>query len=94
MPEDFPVTELWKILTGMEQARENETEVTIFDSVGFAMADFSALRYINDVALRRDAGVIIDLVPSLSDPKDLYSLLLPVALPAMPMLKEAVAAGR
>jgi ornithine cyclodeaminase len=93
MPADFPVTELWKILTGMEPGRENETEVTIFDSVGFALADFSALRYVNDLAVRNKAGVSIDLVPSLPNPKDLYSLLLPAPMSAI-LLKEAVAVNR
>jgi ornithine cyclodeaminase len=88
MPADFPVTELWKLATGAEQGRQTDTEVTIFDSVGFALADFSALRYINDAAARLNEGVFIDLVPSLSDPKDLYSLLRPSALPLMRKRKE------
>ncbi|MGB9152799.1 MAG: ornithine cyclodeaminase [Alphaproteobacteria bacterium] len=87
MPADFPVTELWKILAGSEQGRQNETQVTIFDSVGFALEDFSALRYMYDAAIQRNAGHNINLVPSLQDPKDLYSLLQTVSLPVPPALK-------
>jgi ornithine cyclodeaminase len=76
MPSDFAVTELWQVLAGKQQGRTSNDEVTMFDSVGFALEDFSALRYLRDLALARDAGQGIQLIPSLDDPKDLYSLLL------------------
>ena len=46
MPADFPVVELTEVLTGRRPARTSERDVTIFDSVGFALEDFSALRYV------------------------------------------------
>ena len=46
MPPDFPVTELWQVLTGARPGRRNDGEITIFDGVGFAIEDFSALRYV------------------------------------------------
>jgi ornithine cyclodeaminase len=94
MPADFPVTEIWEIVTGAKKGRVDDKEVTIFDSVGFALADFSALRYVNDAAIKLNMGASIDLIPSLPNPKDLYSLLMPVALPVMPPIKEAVAVNR
>lgn len=94
MPADFPVTELWKVLTGAEQGRQSETQVTVFDSVGFALEDFSALRYLHDAAAQRNAGHIINLVPSLQDPKDLYSLLQTVSLPVPSALKVMANAER
>ena len=69
----FPVTELCAVLAGKAPGRANEQEVTIFDSVGFALTDFSALRYL--YRLNRDqrtAPEEIDLVPELDDPKDLF----------------------
>jgi ornithine cyclodeaminase len=69
----FRVTELCDVLAGKSPGRANEQEVTIFDSVGFALTDFSALRYL--YRLNRDqrtAPEEIDLVPDLEDPKDLY----------------------
>jgi ornithine cyclodeaminase len=80
MPADFAVTELWQVLAGKLQGRMSNDEVTMFDSVGFALEDFSALRYLRDLALARDAGQGIQLIPSLDDPKDLYSLLRPDAV--------------
>ncbi len=91
MPPDFPVTQCWEVLAGKKAIRQKDDDVTIFDSVGFAMSDFSALRYVNDAATKRHAGVAIDLVPFPPNPKDLYSLLMPVAMPLLPKVKEAVA---
>jgi ornithine cyclodeaminase len=71
-----PVTELCDVLAGKSPGRANEQEVTIFDSVGFALTDFSALRYL--YRLNRDqrtAPAEIDLVPDLDDPKDLFGCL-------------------
>jgi ornithine cyclodeaminase len=75
MPPDFRVTELWRVLTGQAPGRHGSTEVTVFDSVGFALEDFSALRLISGLA--RDAGLgrSIELIPALADPKDLYGAL-------------------
>jgi ornithine cyclodeaminase len=73
---DFPVIELTAILNGQVTGRADADEVTIFDSVGFALEDFSALRYLYAL-IGAETGVRpqIDLVPDLRDPKDLYSAL-------------------
>ena len=77
MPAEFGVTELWQVLAGKHPGRSRDDEITLFDSVGFALEDFSALRFINDLALQQARGERIDLIPSLADPKDLYSLVHP-----------------
>ena len=81
MPADFAVTELWQVLTGAAPGRRTRDEVTLFDSVGFALEDYSALRLLRDCAdelgLGRDAG----LIPALRDPKDLFG---EMAMPATP----------
>jgi ornithine cyclodeaminase len=69
----FPVVEFADVLTGKAHARTADSDVTIFDSVGFALEDFSALRYLHRLhheerGTRRE----IDLVPTLEDPKDLF----------------------
>lgn len=71
---DFPVVEFWKVLTGDEQGRTSSEEITIFDSVGFAIADFSALRYLRDATAGSQLQTHIDLVADPEDPKDLFSL--------------------
>ena len=77
MPADSPVIEFWKVVNGQEQARRSADEVTLFDSVGFALEDYSALRYVLDVAKALDIGSEIELVPTLQDPKNLFALLQP-----------------
>ncbi|MNH46240.1 ornithine cyclodeaminase [compost metagenome] len=49
--------------------------MTLFDSVGFALKDYAALRYVLDAAKALDIGHELGLVPQLDDPKDLYALL-------------------
>ena len=41
---DHPVTELWQVITGAAPGRKDARQITLFDSVGFAVEDFSALR--------------------------------------------------
>lgn len=72
MPAEFAVTEFWEVLAGSRPGRESDRMVTIFDSVGFALEDFSALRYVLDQAEVHGIGHAIDLVPAPSDPKNLF----------------------
>ncbi|KRC50130.1 MULTISPECIES: ornithine cyclodeaminase [unclassified Nocardioides] len=70
---DFPVTELWEVVQGRRTGRESAADVTLFDSVGFAVEDFSALRFVYD-AVRADPDVAtVDLVAEPADPKDLFA---------------------
>ncbi len=73
---DSVYAELWQIITQEKPGRENNTEITIFDSVGFALEDFSTLNLVYDLSKNMDIGEEIDLVPSLEDPKNLYGFLL------------------
>ncbi|MDU9389415.1 ornithine cyclodeaminase [Pseudomonas japonica] len=77
MPADSPVTEFWQLVNGEIEGRQAPDQVTLFDSVGFAIEDYSALRYVLDVARALEVGSEIELVPDLRDPKDLYALLQP-----------------
>ncbi len=75
MPADFAVTELWRVLTGQAIGRTDDQQVTLFDSVGFALEDFSALSVVHDLALQAGIGEWIELVPQQADPKNLFGLL-------------------
>ena len=76
LPADFQVTELTQVVSARKPGRTSDAEVTIFDSVGFALQDFSALRYLHRLhRQRRGEHEQIDLIPELEDPKDLFSLL-------------------
>lgn len=70
-----PVTELWKVISGAETGRTNETEVTVFDSVGFALEDFSVLQYLYKLSIEHGIGKDIDLIPHLENPKNLFKLI-------------------
>ncbi len=75
MPADFPVTEFWRVLSGQAAGRVGASDVTVFDSVGFALEDYSALAWLHDTALALGIGERIDLVPAGGDPKNLFGLL-------------------
>jgi ornithine cyclodeaminase len=75
MPADFPVTELWRVLAGGAQGRTDAAQVTVFDSVGFALEDFSALRFLRDAAEELGISTALSLIPRLADPKDLFGFL-------------------
>ncbi len=71
-----PVTELWQVLTGQAPGRRDARQITLFDGVGFAIEDFSALRYIRDQLERTGHFVHLDLLADPDDPRDLYGMLL------------------
>lgn len=72
---DHPVTEFWEVITGTVNGRVSEGQITLFDSVGFAIEDFSALRFVRDHIA--DAGTYIDLdmLADPDDPRDLFGML-------------------
>ena len=72
---DSPVTEIWEVLAGAAPGRTSDDEITLFDSVGFAIADFSALRYVEAVTRGSDYCEEIDLIAEPEDPKDLFGLI-------------------
>jgi ornithine cyclodeaminase len=71
---DFPVTELWQVVAGTAQGRTSPDQVTVFDSVGFAIEDFSVLRLVRDTVQATGFFQDIDLVVEPDDPKDLFGL--------------------
>ena len=75
MPADFPVTELWQVLSGSATGRTSADQVTVFDSVGFALEDFSALRFMREQSIALGIGEPLPLIPALADPKNLFSAL-------------------
>jgi ornithine cyclodeaminase len=80
MESDFTVAELTDVLAGRRPGRVSEREVTVFDSVGFALEDFSSLRYLRRIHQElRGSQRQIDLVPDLDNPKDLFGFLAPRA---------------
>lgn len=74
-PADFPVTELWEVITGRREGRTSADQVTIFDSVGFAVEDFCVLRYLEQAVEGTDFFEELDLIADPEDPKDLFGMI-------------------
>ncbi|WP_395702755.1 ornithine cyclodeaminase, partial [Aquabacterium sp.] len=68
MPADFPVHALWQVMTGEVSGRDHDAQITVFDSVGFALEDYSALRLLRDCARELGLGEPVDITPSMADP--------------------------
>ena len=76
---DHPVTELWQVITGAVPGRVDARQITLFDSVGFAVEDFSALRYVLDKVKENGLYDNLDMIADPDDPRDLFGMLLRAA---------------
>jgi ornithine cyclodeaminase len=76
---DHPVTELWQVIAGTAPGRADAAQVTLFDSVGFAVEDFSALRYIHGKLAETGLCDQLDMIADPDDPRDLYGMILRAA---------------
>lgn len=72
---DHPVTELWQVMRGDAPGRVSQGQITLFDSVGFAIEDFSALRYVHARIEDSDYHQPLDLLADPDDPRDLFGML-------------------
>jgi ornithine cyclodeaminase len=72
---DYPVTEIWRVLQNESQGRSDASQITLFDSVGFAVEDFSALRYIYGSLEGTSFFEEIELLADPGDPRDLFGML-------------------
>ncbi len=75
LDESFEVTELWQVLTGAKPGRVNERQITLFDGVGFAIEDFSALRYVRDHIEGTGLYQPLDMLADPDDPRDLFGMI-------------------
>ena len=81
LDKDYPVTELWQVMKGDVIGRDNDKQITLFDSVGFAIEDFSALRFIRDQLEKTDQYQNLDMLADPDDPRDLFGMVLRAAEP-------------
>lgn len=75
LPEDHMVTEIWQVMTGEAAGRTSDKQITLFDSVGFATEDFSALRYLNAVLKEHQGQQMLDMLADPDDPRDLFGMI-------------------
>lgn len=76
LAKDYPVTELWNVIAGNIEGRRNLRQTTLFDSVGFATEDFSALRYVREKLSGTAFFENLDLLADPDDPRDLFGMVL------------------
>ena len=88
LPSDHPETELRQVIAGRAPGRRDPDQVTLFDSVGFAIGDFSALRYIQERLGEFPFYEDLDLLADPDEPRDLFGMLLRADAPLPPMRSE------
>jgi ornithine cyclodeaminase len=69
LEHDPEYTELWELVQGKIAGRTDQDKIILFDSVGFALADFAIMKMVYEQGL----GSEIDVLPDMPDPKDLYA---------------------
>ena len=74
LEDDHPVTELWRVISGAKPSRTSANQITLFDSVGFATEDFSALRYVRDQLEKTGHFIELDMLADPDDPRDLFGM--------------------
>ena len=72
---DYPVTELWQVMAGQAQGRQDARAITLFDSVGFAIEDFSALCFVQEKLEGTAFFEPLDMLADPDDPRDLFGML-------------------
>ena len=75
LDDDHPVTELWTVIAGKNKGRTSDSQITLFDSVGFATEDFSALRYIHDQLEKTGCYIDLDMIADPDNTRDLYGMI-------------------
>jgi ornithine cyclodeaminase len=74
LEDDHPVTEMWQVMTGQVAGRRDDRQITLFDSVGFAIEDFSALRFIKRAIEGTEYFEPLDMLADPDDPRDLFGM--------------------
>lgn len=74
LASDFPVIEFHRILKGEVPARTSVNELIVFDGVGFASEDFTALVFLRNLIREQKGYEILEMIPQQDDPKNLYSV--------------------
>jgi ornithine cyclodeaminase len=67
--------EIHELVKNIKLGRQNKDEITLFDSVGIGLEDYTALRLTYELSEKYGLGDEQLLVPELRDPKDLVSAL-------------------
>lgn len=74
LSHEFSVTEMHKVMNEQANGRTSDSQLTIFDGVGFAVEDFSALRYVHQLMKQHMPTKELELIATPENPRDLFSL--------------------
>lgn len=69
------LAELNELIRGEKEVRVGEDEITLYDSVGIALEDYAALKMAYRLARQYQVGEDLNFTPTLTDPKNLISML-------------------
>ncbi|AGH80505.1 ornithine cyclodeaminase [Psychromonas sp. CNPT3] len=75
LDDDFSCTELHEIIKGNKHLNVATDGLILYDSVGFALEDYSVLRLVYSLAKEHNLGTEMNLIPEMDDVKNLFSLL-------------------
>lgn len=75
LEKNHPITELWRVMRGEVAVPQSPHQITLFDSVGFAIEDFSALRYVHACVGQGAPHELLDMLADPDDPRDLFGML-------------------
>lgn len=75
LEKDFTCTELYEVIRKEKELNVQKNGTIIYDSVGFALEDYSVLRLIYSLAKEYNVGQEMHLIPNISNVKDLFSLI-------------------
>jgi len=68
------------VIKGSTPGRTSANQITLFDSVGFAIEDFSALRYVYRSIEGTPYYIDLDMLADPDDPRDLFGMVHRAAL--------------
>ena len=63
------------MITGAAPGRTSPKQITLFDSTGFAIEDFAALRYVLQAIQGTAFFTKLDMLADPDDPRDLFGML-------------------
>ncbi len=67
--------ELHELVNQEKKGRENDNEITLYDSVGIGLEDYSILKLTYKLLEKYNLGQELNIIPNIKDPKNLFSLL-------------------
>jgi ornithine cyclodeaminase len=74
LPANSPITEMYHVIRGEKPGRTSDQQLTIFDGVGFAVEDYSALRFVYDLVKKQGNCAQLELLANPENPRNLFGL--------------------